>query len=78
MQIVIISLYEIPVPKKWIGKTLREVGVRTRYNVSVLATKPKDSQDLKPMPKADYVFLADENLMVLGHNDDVDKLINSV
>lgn len=72
------SIYEIPIPKKWEGKTIREIGVRTRYNVSVLATRLKDSQDLKPMPRADYVFLANETLMVLGHNDDVDKLINSV
>ena len=28
------SLYEIPVPKKWEGKTLREVGVRTHYNLT--------------------------------------------
>ncbi len=72
------SIYEIPVPEKWEGKTIRDIGVRTKYNVSVLATRIKGSQELKPMPKADYVFSPDETLMVLGHNCDVNKLIESV
>lgn len=72
------SIYEIPVPAKWEGKTIREIGVRTKFNVSVLATRIKGSQELKPMPKAEYVFSADETLMVLGHNCDVNKLIDSV
>jgi len=72
------SIYEIPVPAKWEGKTIGEIGVRTRYNVSVLATRLKDSEDLKPIPKADYVFSKDETLMVFGNNEDVKKLINTV
>lgn len=72
------SIYEIPVPAKWEGKTIGEIGVRTRYNVSVLATRLKDSEDLRPIPKADYVFSKDETLMVFGNNEDVKKLINTV
>lgn len=72
------SIYEIPAPEKWQGKTIREIGVRTKYNVSVLATRIKGSQELKPMPEANYVFSADETLMILGHNCDVNKLIDSV
>ncbi|MEI6579235.1 MAG: TrkA family potassium uptake protein [Eubacteriales bacterium] len=72
------SIYEIPVPTKWQGKTIGEIGVRTRYNVSVLATRQKDSEDLKPIPKADYLFSNDETIMVFGNNEDVKKLINTV
>ena len=72
------SIYEIPVPAKWQGKTIGEIGVRTRYNVSVLATRQKNSDDLKPIPKADYLFTSDETIMVFGNNDDVKKLINTV
>lgn len=72
------SIYEIPVPAKWQGKTIGEIGVRTRYNVSILATRLKDSEDLKPIPKADYIFSKDETLMVFGNNEDVKKLINTV
>jgi trk system potassium uptake protein len=72
------SIYEIPVPAKWQGKTIGEIGVRTRYNVSVLATRQKDSDDLKPIPKADYLFSNNETLMVFGNNEDVKKLINNV
>lgn len=72
------SIYEIPVPAKWQGKTIGELGIRTRYNVSVLATRQKDSDDLKPIPKADYLFSNDETIMVFGNNDDVKKLVNTV
>lgn len=68
------SIYEISVPSKWVGKTIGEIGVRTKYNVSILATKT--GQDLKPMPKFDYRFTSDVTLLVLGHKDDVDRLIN--
>ena len=72
------SIYEIPVPPKWNGKTIGEIGVRTRYNVSILATRKKDSEDLQPIPKADYLFSNDETIMVFGNNEDVKKLINTV
>ena len=31
-----------------------------------------------PMPKADYVFNAGETIIVFGHKDDVNRLINTV
>jgi trk system potassium uptake protein len=70
------SIYEIAVPKKWVGKTIRDIAVRTKYGISVLATRKKDSPDLTPMPEADYRFSSEENLMVLGHNDNVNKIID--
>jgi len=67
------------VPGKWVGKSIGEIGVRTNYNVSVLAVKAKDcTTDLLPMPKADYVFNAGETIIVFGHKDDVNRLINTV
>ena len=73
------SIYEIPVPGKWVGKSIGEIGVRTNYSISVLAVKAKDcTNDLLPMPKADYVFNPGETIIVIGHKDDVNRLINTV
>ncbi|HOD02871.1 MAG: Ktr system potassium uptake protein A [Firmicutes bacterium ADurb.Bin300] len=69
------SVFEIPVPHKWEGRSIGEIGVRAKYKVSILAVKEKDSDELKPMPGANYVFSEEENLLVLGQNDDVSKLI---
>lgn len=66
------SIYEISVPLSWRGKSIIEKAVRTRFHVSILATK-KNGQ-LFPLPHADHVFSADETLIVIGHYEDVKVL----
>lgn len=67
------SIYEIGVPGKWIGKTMRELDVRKQYNLNVLAIKTGDVID--PLPAADQVFVGNEHIMVLGRVDDLRKLV---
>ena len=67
------SIYEISVPDGWVGKTILQKNVRSKYNVSILATKV--GNDIFPLPHPDHVFAANENLMVLGKNEDVERLI---
>lgn len=67
------SIYEISVPSGWVGKSILEKNVRSKYNISILATKVGD--DICPLPHPDHVFTADELLMVLGRNEDVERLI---
>lgn len=63
------SIYEIPVPPSWIGKSIIEKEVRNRYHISILATK--EGNQLNPLPRADYVFQGRETLIVMGHFKDV-------
>lgn len=67
-----IGIYEVSVPKKWIGKNLMQLEVRTRYNINVLATK----QDgiVNPMIAATHAFTETETIMVMGKQDDIYKL----
>ena len=67
------SIYEISVPSGWVGKSILEKNVRSKYNISILATKVGD--EIRPLPHPDHVFTADELLMVLGRNEDVERLI---
>lgn len=67
------SIYEISVPSGWVGKSILEKNVRSKYNISILATKVGD--EIRPLPHPDHVFAADELLMVLGRNEDVERLI---
>ncbi len=67
------SIYEISVPDNWIGKSIRQKNVRTKYNISILATKIGET--ISPLPHPDHIFSADELLMVLGKNEDVERLI---
>ena len=68
------SIYEIPPLPQWAGSSLKDLKLRNHYNISILAVK-RANGDLGMMPKADYVIQADEHLMVIGRNEDVDKLL---
>lgn len=59
------SLYEIPVPGSWVGRSIIEKEVRNRYHISILATK--EGKEMYPLPPADYVFKGTETLIVMGH-----------
>ncbi len=71
------SVYEIPVLPKWVGKTIREVNFRVKYNVSILGTRDVNEK-MQLMPGADYVFKEDEHLMVIGRNEDVTKILKHI
>lgn len=68
------SIYEIPVPESWVGKSILEKDVRKKYGISILATKRLET--LYPLPGAEHVFAEDENLIILGHFKDVRAVIN--
>lgn len=67
------SIYEISTPPSWIGKSILQKNVRSKYNVSILATKR--GEEIFPLPHPDHIFSETESLMVLGKNKDVERLI---
>lgn len=66
------SIYETEVPKQWKGKSVRELNVRAKYNMNIIALKIGD--ELKPMLSPDYLFGKDEHLLLMCHEDDIRKL----
>ncbi|HIY20232.1 MAG TPA: TrkA family potassium uptake protein [Candidatus Blautia avistercoris] len=66
------SIYEIPVPGSWIGKSIVEKEIRNRYHISILATK--EEGEIIPLPKPEYVFKGTESLIIMGHYRDVRNL----
>ncbi len=71
------SVYEIPVMEKWVGKSIKEVNFRVKYNVNILGTK-NENDKMQLMPGADYVFKKEEHLMVIGRNEDVNKILKEI
>lgn len=66
------SIYEIPVPASWKGKSIVDVNVRRKYKINIIAVKV--DQMLQPTPEADYVFGMDDHIVVIGKANDVLKL----
>lgn len=66
------SIYEIDVLDRWVGKTVKELNFRVKYNLSVLATKK--NSEVKPVITGERRFEKDEHLLVLGKEEDVRKV----
>ena len=60
---------EIQPVQRWLGHTVVDVNFRVRYNLNIVAIKR--GEEVFPVPGAQYVFSAEEHLMVLGHIDDI-------
>lgn len=60
------SIYEIAVPSSWLNKSILKVNVRSKYGISILATK--QGNNIYPLPKPEHVFTDSESLMILGKN----------
>ena len=66
------AIYEIPTPKSWEGRTIREKNVRVKYNLNILGVKRGDKID--PLPAADYVFDAGARLIVMCRKADIERV----
>ena len=67
------SIYEIAVPSSWLNKSILKVNVRSKYGISILATK--QGNNIYPLPKPEHVFTDSESLMILGKNEDLSSFI---
>lgn len=67
------SIYEIAVPAAWLNKSILKVNVRSKYGISILATK--QGNNIFPLPKPEHVFTDSETLMILGKNEDISRFI---
>jgi trk system potassium uptake protein TrkA len=58
------AIYEIATPASWYGKSIVELSVRNKYQISILATKVDGK--VNPLPHPDHTFMQGENLIVMG------------
>ncbi len=68
------GLFEIAVPKKWVGSTVSGTKARQAHNINIIAVKHDGSMEM--LTGADYVFRADDHLVVIGRADDVFSITN--
>ena len=60
------GILDVPAPKSWIGKSLRELNVRAKLGVTIIAVENGKTTNVSP--SADYRILKDDVLVVLGDN----------
>ncbi len=66
------GIAELPTPAGWAGKTLRELNVRAKYGVNIIALKAGGKVNVSPA--ADVALQEDAVLVVVGNNEQLSKL----
>ena len=52
---------------------IKELDFRNRYHLTILGTK--SGADIQPILHADYIFEKDSHIMVVGHTNDIQRVI---
>ena len=60
------GILEVPAPSSWVGKTLKELNVRAKLGVNIIAVENGKKPNVSPA--ADYCIRAEDVLVVLGDN----------
>ena len=58
------SIYEVSVPESWVGKTILQLDVRKKHNLTIIGIKTTENLDFVIQP--DTVLTSDNTLLVLG------------
>ena len=67
------AICEIPVPEKWLGRSIIELQVRNKYGLNVLALK--SGERLIPQISPDYKFMSvSDHVIVMGKTQSIFKI----
>lgn len=60
------AIFEITVPRDWVGKTVGEIDIRKRYGINIMAVKENGHMNLSVTP--DTVLSGNRTMLVLGEH----------
>ncbi len=69
-----VSIQEIAPPDKFIGKSLRELDLRNKFGIQVIAIRELVPERTVYVPKADFVLKDSDVLIVMGDEKKLEKL----
>jgi CIC family chloride channel protein len=70
------SIIEISPPKSFIGKSIRELNIRSEYGVDVLSikTKEKKGEKINAIPNPDYIIKNEDTLIMAGEIKNINHI----
>ena len=66
------GILELPAPRDWVGKTIRELNVRAKLGVNIIAVQADGRTDVAP--GADYIIKQGDIMVVLGDTVALEKV----
>ncbi len=58
------AIFEVSVPREWVGKTVGAIDIRNKYNINIMAIKQNGRMDMAV--RADTILADDKTMLVLG------------
>lgn len=69
------GIYEVPIPKEWIGKNVVELDIRKKYNINIIAVKKNGV--LNAAIRANTTFEEEESILVIADYKSLQKCFNN-
>ena len=67
-------ILEMAPPNSFLGKTIAELQLRSKYNIEVIAVRDVISDKVHMVPQADFIIKDGEVLVVIGKEADIRKI----
>lgn len=68
------AIFEVTIPKPWLGKSIGQIDIRKKYNINIMAVKKNGKMNVSVTP--DMVLTEDATLLVLGEYKALQKCFN--
>jgi trk system potassium uptake protein len=68
------SISQIETPVSFVGKTLKDLSLPTKYGIQVIAVKDVLTDEFYVIPGAEFKIMPDSALLVIGKSDDLSRL----
>ena len=68
------ELLQTEAPRDFVNKSLKDLDLRARYNVHIIAIKEPEPEKFTLVPPAEYVIKSKDILIMLGKETDIDRI----
>ena len=65
------AMFEIPIPRDWVGRTIGQLDIRRKYRINIMGIKKNGKLELSVSPE--MVLESENTMLVLGRNKDIQK-----
>lgn len=65
------AMFEVSVPKEWVGRTIGQIDIRKKFNINIMGIKKRGKLELSVSP--DAVLELEDTMLVLGRNKSLQK-----
>ena len=65
------GIYEVEVPKSWVGRSIEQINIRRKYRINIVAVKMDGKMDVAVAP--DLILTSKMTMLVLGTYRDLHK-----